>query len=235
MSIKTLQYNIKFETIPNIHRFLNVIEDKMSEWYSAPNVFSYPPNVQSVDAPRIVLYSKNEAKSQVIFSQLSASIIEQDVENGKYEVLEKKIKKLHELLKEMNIKDYLFLGLSATVEKRDEVENAAKWVCDKVGKEYEDDVYESAFALVRKREKQFFINEKISSQKDIPNSLGLVSDNFITFTNKKDIKDFILYEIDINDRLNYIETAEKTSMDDAESRYEIISQILDEKLKDWSL
>ena len=110
------QFSLKYEPQIKIRRSVNDIEDFLQQHYGTPQTMPLPDEF-APEAPRIVLYSKN-GHSQISFSQISVDFIVNfdDVYLNDFiktkEYIQERITLIIELLKKININEYLFCGIT---------------------------------------------------------------------------------------------------------------------------
>ena len=116
MKFVQAQFSLKYDLHPKIRRSVNDIEDFLQQHYGAPQTMPLPDEF-APEAPRIILYSKN-GHSQISFSQISVDLIvnfDSDFLNDflkTQEYIQERITLIIELLKRINIHEYLFCGVT---------------------------------------------------------------------------------------------------------------------------
>ena len=116
MKFVQAQFSLKYEPQLKIRRSANDIEDFLQQHYGTPQTMPLPDEF-APEAPRIILYSKN-GHSQISFSQISVDfIVNFDNEfmndfSKTREYIQERITLIIELLKKININEYLFCGVT---------------------------------------------------------------------------------------------------------------------------
>lgn len=231
------QFSLKYELQPKIRRAVNDIEDFLQKYYGTPQTMPMPDEF-APEAPRIILYSKN-GHSQIVFSQISVDFIV-NFDNEYVDDLKKtqkyireRIELIIELLKKININEYLFCGVSY---------NSHLDIGDKCPIDYlksflredipQDDLYEISQNIAYVKDDKFFINQQIGTYKEFQGE-QVAGSNFFEFSNSNVISEGVSLALDINNRYQYVYKNKKNSIDICAKDVDTIFTLLGDSFSRW--
>ena len=177
------QFSLKYEPQIKIRRSVNDIEDFLQQHYGTPQTMPLPDEF-APEAPRIVLYSKN-GHSQISFSQISVDFIVNfdDVYLNDFiktkEYIQERITLIIELLKKININEYLFCGITYNshldIGNQKPIEYIRKFLREDI---LQNNLYEASQNIACVIDERFFINQQIGTYKEFQGKPGVVPNLF---------------------------------------------------------
>ncbi len=231
------QFSLKYEVQPRIRRFANDIEDFLCQHYGMPQVVPIPDDF-APEIPRIVLYSKN-GHSQISFSQVSVDFtVKFDSDfvydfNKTREYILKRIELIVKLLNVIDIKDYLFCGVTYNTRLDIGDQKPMDFICDYLGENLSrKELYEASRNIAYVKEEKFFVNQQISTYKEFQGRQGLVPVLF-EIENSTLISEGVSMTLDINNRYQYIYTNKKNSINDCFVDVDKLFSLLADSLNEW--
>lgn len=237
MNFVQAQFSLKYEPQPKIRRSANDIEDFLQQYYGTPQTTPLPDEI-APEAPRIILYSKN-GHSQIIFSQISVDFIvafDNDFLNdfSKTQVyIQERVGLIIELLKKINIKEYLFCGITYNVRLDIGEKRPIEFIRGYLGGDVpQDDLYEASRNIVCVRDDKFFVNQQVGTYKEFQRRPG-VDPNLFEIGNSAIVSEGISLALDINNRYQYVYQNKKNSINDCLADVDTIFSLLIENISRW--
>ena len=231
------QFSLKYQPQIKIRRSANDIEDFLQQYYGTPQTMPLPDEF-APEAPRIILYSKN-GHSQISFSQISVDFIvnfDNDFLNDFKKTqgyIQERISLIIELLKKININEYLFCGITynahldiGTQTSIDHIRGFLGGDIPKIG------LYEASQNIVWIENDKFFINQQIGTYKEFQGRPGIVP-NLFEIGKGTVISEGVSLALDINTRYQYVYKNKKNSIDDCSKDVDTIFTLLIDKLSRW--
>lgn len=202
------QFSLKFEPKIRIRRSANQIEDILEEYYGPPQTMPIPDDF-AAEAPRIVLNSKG-GHSQISFSQISVDLtvnfdgeFSSDYELTKRYLLQR-LNILKNLLKEIDITRYYFMGISYNIHLDTAEKTTNQFMAGILGSHMNgSDLYEASKRVTTVKDDKFFLNEQVGTFKEYQNK-GNSIPNILNFTNSILIAEGVNLSLDVNDRYQYL-------------------------------
>ena len=239
MEFVQAQFSLKFEPQIRIRRNVNQIEDFLEQYYGAPKTMPIPDEF-AAEAPRIILNSKN-GHSQVSFSQISVDFtvnFDSDFKNDfdlTKEYILKRIDILKRLLREIDISNYYFGGITYNVHLDTQGSSNTGYIKKILGNsaEKENNIYEAMQKIAVVVEDKYFINQQISTYKEYQRN-GNVIPNLINFLNSKLVEEGVNLSLDINNRYEYLYTGKETNIENLDKLIIKLYELTEQKLKEWS-
>lgn len=237
MNFVQAQFSLKYEPQPKIRRYVNDIEDFLEQHYGAPQTMPLPDEI-APEAPRIILYSKN-GHSQIVFSQISVDFIvtfDSDFLNdfSKTQVyIQERVALIIELLKKININEYLFCGITYNVRLDIGEQRPIEFIRGYLGGDVpQDGLYEASQNIACVRDGKFFVNQQIGTYKEFQGRPG-IDPNLFEIGNSVIVSEGISLVLDINNRYQYVYQNKKNSIDECMADVYTIFTMLLENIKRW--
>lgn len=237
MEFVQAQFSLKYEPQIKIRRSSNDIEDFLQQHYGTPQTMPLPDEF-APEAPRIILYSKN-GHSQISFSQISVDfIVNFDNEflsdfKKTQEYIRERVTLIIELLKRININEYLFCGITynARLDIGDErpIDYIKRFLRGDIP---QDGLYEASQNTACVKDGKFFINQQIGTYKEFQGRPGLVP-NLFEIGNGTVISEGVSLALDINTRYQYVYKNKKNSINDCSKDVDTIFTLLTESINRW--
>ena len=231
------QFSLKYEPQIKIRRSVNDIEDFLQQHYGTPQTMPLPDEF-APEAPRIVLYSKN-GHSQISFSQISVDFIVNfdDVYLNDFiktkEYIQERITLIIELLKKININEYLFCGITYNAHLDIGTQTSIDYIRGFLGGDIPKiGLYEASQNIVWIENDKFFINQQIGTYKEFQGRPGIVP-NLFEIGKGTVISEGVSLALDINTRYQYVYKNKKNSIDDCSKDVDTIFTLLIDKLSRW--
>ncbi len=231
------QFSLKYDLQVKIRRFVNEIEDFLQRYYGIPQMTPLPDEI-APEAPRIILYSKN-GHSQISFSQISVDFLvnfDNDFLNDftkTQQYIKKRVNLIIDLLKRINIKEYLFCGITYNARLNIGEQKPIEFIRPYLGKNVpEDNLYEASRNIAFVEKQKFFINQQIGTYKEFQGRQG-VAPNLFELVNGVLVSEGISLVTDINNRYQYIYQNKKNSIDECSTDVDTIFSLLIEHINRW--
>lgn len=240
MKFVQAQFSLKFEPQLKIRRYVNDMEDYLCKYYGIPQTIPLPDDYE-LDAPRVILYSKN-GHSQISFSLISVDFVvnfDDEFMNDflkTKEYIQERVTLIASLLEKIGIKEYLFCGITynAHLDIREQrpIDYIKKFLNNSIS--YEG-LYEASQNVACVKDDKFFINQQIGTYKEFQGKLDNVSNipNLFKITNDKMISEGISLSLDINNRYQYVYKNKKNLIDNCLSDVDKIFLLLSENIYRW--
>lgn len=237
MKFVQAQFSLKYKPLIKIRRAANDIEDFLQQHYGTPQMMPLPDEF-APEAPRIVLYSKN-GHSQISFSQISVDfIVNFDNEflndfkkTQKY--IQDRVSLIIELLKKININEYLFCGITYNTRLDIESQRPIDYIRQLLRIDIPpDDLYEVSQNIACIKDEKFFINQQIGTYKEFQGKLGVVP-NLFEIDNGTVISEGVSLVLDINNRYQYVYKNKKNSINDCSTDIDTIFKLLINNISRW--
>ena len=236
MEFVQAQFSLKYEPQVKIRRSLNDIEDCLQGHYGIPQSMPIPDDF-AADAPRIIINSLN-GHSQINFSQISVDFTvnfdgdyRNDFDLTKNYILER-LALLKNLLHKIGISKYYFCGLSYNIHLDTKDKSSIEYVSDKLGIETDKSIYEASRRIAYVVEDKFFVNQQIGTYKEYQ-SKGISIPNLMDFSNSTLVDEGVSLSLDVNNRYQYLITAEAVHMEGFDDIIEKVYMLIGESLKKW--
>ena len=237
MKFVQAQFSLKYEPQPKIRRSINDIEDYLQNHYGIPQTMPLPDEY-APEAPRIILYSKN-GHSQISFSQISVDFTvsfdnEFMTDFGKtQDYIQERIELIVGLLKKINIKQYLFCGVTYNARLDIGMQSPIEYIKRYLGGEIpQDGLYEASQNIACVKDDKFFINQQIGTYKEFQMRQGL-SPYLIEKGNSSIVSEGISLVIDINNRYQYVYQNKINSINECSADIGAIFSMIDDNIKRW--
>lgn len=237
MKFVQAQFSLKYEPQIKIRRAANDIEDFLQEYYGTPQTMPLPDEF-ALDAPRIILYSKN-GHSQIRFSQISVDfIVNFDNEYSDdfkmtQEYIQKRIAIIIELLRKININEYLFCGITYSTRLDIGTQKPIEYIRRFLGEDIpQDDLYEVTQNLASVKDEKFFVNQQIGTYKEFQGKPG-IEPNLFEVGNCVAISEGVSLTLDINNRYQYVYKNVKNSIDECLKDVDSIYSLLKDNINRW--
>lgn len=237
MKFVQAQFSLKYEPQPKIRRCANEIEDFLQQHYGTPQTMPLPDEF-APEAPRIILYSKN-GHSQIIFSQISVDFVvnfDNEFLNdfSKTQVyIQERISLIIELLKKIDINEYLFCGITYNVRLDIGEQKPIEFIRKYLGGDIpQEGLYEASQNIACVKEDKFFINQQIGTYKEFQGRPGVVS-NLFEMGNSTIVSEGVSLVLDINNRYQYIYQNNKNLISDCLVDVDTIFLILIDNIDKW--
>ena len=237
MKFVQAQFSLKYEPQIKIRRSVNDIEDFLQEHYGTPQTLPLPDEF-APEAPRIILYSKN-GHSQVSFSQIAVDLMvnfdNEFLNDFKMtrEYIKKRINIIIELLRKININEYLFCGITYNTHLDILEQKPTEYIRKFLGGNIlQDDLYEASQSMAYVKNDKFFINHQIGTYKEFQGRLGIVPSLFEA-DNAEVISEGVALALDINNRYQYIYKNKKNSINDCSNDLDNIFELLCDNINRW--
>lgn len=231
------QFSLKYEPQIKIRRSANDIEDFLQPQYGTPQMLPLPDEF-APEAPRIILYSKN-GHSQISISQISIDfIVNFDNEflndfKKTQEYIQERITLLIELLKRININEYLFCGITYNARLDIGTQKPIDYIRRFLGGDIpQNGLYEASQNIVCVEDDKFFINQQIGTYKEFQGRPGVVP-NLFEIGNGTVISEGISLVLDINNRYQYVYKNKKNSIKDCSKDVDSIFTLLIDNISRW--
>ena len=231
------QFSLKYEPQIKIRRSVNDIEDFLQQHYGTPQTMPLPDEF-APEAPRIVLYSKN-GHSHISFSQISVDFIVNfdDVYLNDFiktkEYIQERITLIIELLKKININEYLFCGITYNshldIGNQKPIEYIRKFLREDI---LQNNLYEASQNIACVIDERFFINQQIGTYKEFQGKPGVVP-NLFEIDNGIVISEGVSLALDINNRYQYVYKNKKNSINDCLKDVDTIFSLLINNISRW--
>lgn len=237
MKFVQAQFSLKYDPLIKIRRAANDIEDFLQQHYGTPQMMPLPDEF-APEAPRIVLYSKN-GHSQISFSQISVDfIVNFDNEflndfkkTQKY--IQDRVSLIIELLKKININEYLFCGITYNTRLYIESQRPIDYIRQLLRIDIPpDDLYEVSQNIACIKDEKFFINQQIGTYKEFQGKPGVVP-NLFEIDNGTVISEGVSLVLDINNRYQYVYKNKKNSINDCSTDVDTIFKLLINNISRW--
>ena len=237
MKFVQAQFSLKYELQPKIRRSVNDIEDFLQQHYGTPQTMPLPDEF-APEAPRIVLYSKN-GHSQISFSQISVDFMVNfdnefltDFLKTKNYIRERVIL-IIELLKKMNINEYLFCGVTYNARLEIGEQRPVDYIKSYLGVNIaQDGLYEASQNVAYVKDGKFFINQQIGTYKEFQGRPGIVP-NLFDIGNSAIVSEGVSLVLDINNRYQYIYQNKKNDINECLADVEMIFSFLIDNINRW--
>ena len=237
MEFVQAQFSLKYEPQVKIRRSANDIEDFLQQHYGTPQTMPLPDEF-APEAPRIILCSKN-CHSQIIFSQISVDFIvkfdnefSNDFEKTK-EYIQERITLIIELLKKININEYLFCGITYNVHLDIGTEKPIDYIRKFLGKNIpQNGLYEASQNIAYVEKDKFFINQQVGTYREFQGRTGVMP-NLFEIANSALVSEGVSLALDINNRYQYVYKNIKNSMDDCVKDIDAIFTLLIDNINKW--
>lgn len=231
------QFSLKFEPQIRIRRSANQIEDILVEYYGTPQTMPIPDDF-AAEAPRIILNSKG-GHSQISFSQISVDLTvnfdgeyRNDFELTKQYLLQR-LDILKNLLKEIDINGYYFLGISYNIHLDTDGKTPNQFMADILGGSMnESDLYEASKRVATVKDGKYFLNEQVGTFKEYQNK-GNSIPNLLDFTNSILVAEGVNLSLDVNDRYQYLSNGQTKNIDVSGETILDIYNIIENDLVKW--
>lgn len=237
MKFVQAQFSLKYEPQIKIRRSANDIEDFLQRHYGTPHTMPLPDEF-APEAPRIVLYSKN-GHSQISFSQISVDfIVNFDNEflndfKKTQEYIQERVTLIIELLKKININEYLFCGITYNAHLDIGFQRPIDYIRRFLGGDIpQDNLYEASQNIAYVKEEKFFINHQIGTYKEFQGKPGVVP-NLFEIGNGTVISEGVSLALDINNRYQYVYKNKKNSINDCSTDVDTIFTLLIDNISRW--
>ena len=237
MNFVQAQFSLKYEPQIKIRRSANDIEDFLQQYYGTPQTMPLPDEF-APEAPRIVLYSKN-GHSQISFSQISVDFIvnfdNELLNNFKktQQYIQERITLIIELLKKININEYLFCGITYNARLDIGFQRPIDYIRQFLGGDVpQDDLYEASQNIACVKDEKFFINQQIGTYKEFQGKPGVVP-NLFEIGNGTVISEGVSLALDINNRYQYVYKNKKNSINDCSTDVDTIFKLLIDNISRW--
>lgn len=237
MKFVQAQFSLKYEPQLKIRRSANDIEDFLQQHYGTPQTMPLPDEF-APEAPRIILYSKN-GHSQISFSQISVDfIVNFDNEfmndfSKTREYIQERITLIIELLKKININEYLFCGVTYNARLDIGEQRPIDYIKKYLGGDIpHDDLYEASQNIACVKDGKFFVNQQIGTYKEFQGRPGVVP-NLFEIGNSAIVSEGISLVLDINNRYRYVYQNKKNSISECLADVDTIFSLLIENISRW--
>lgn len=237
MEFVQAQFSLKYEPQFKIRRAANDIEDFLQQHYGTPQTMPLPDEF-APEAPRIILYSKN-GHSQISFSQISVDFIvtfDNEFLNDfkkTQEYIQKRVALIIELLKKININEYLFCGITYNARLDIGPQRSIDYIRQFLGGNLpQDDLYEASQNIACVKDETFFINQQIGTYKEFQRKPGVVP-NLFEIGNGTVISEGVALVLDINNRYQYVYKNKKNSINDCSTDVDTIFSLLIDNIRRW--
>ena len=237
MKFVQAQFSLKYEPQLKIRRSANDIEDFLQQHYGTPQTMPLPDEF-APEAPRIILYSKN-GHSQISFSQISVDfIVNFDNEfmndfSKTREYIQERITLIIELLKKININEYLFCGVTYNARLDIGEQRPIDYIKKYLGWDIpHDDLYEASQNIACVKDGKFFVNQQIGTYKEFQGRPGVVP-NLFEIGNSAIVSEGISLVLDINNRYRYVYQNKKNSISECLADVDTIFSLLIENISRW--
>ena len=234
MKFVQAQFSLKYDLQVKIRRSLNEIEDFLQCYYGIPQTIPLPDEI-APEALRIILYSKN-GHSQISFSQISVDFLVNfdndflDDFTKTQQYIKERVNLIIELLKIINIKEYLFCGITYNTRFNIGEQKTIEFIRPYLGKGVpEDNLYEALRNIVLVEKQKFFINQQIGTYKEFQARQG-VDPNLFELINNALVSEGISLVTDINNRYQYVYQNKKNSIDACSADVDTIFSLLIEHI-----
>lgn len=237
MKFVQAQFSLKYDPLIKIRRAANDIEDFLQQHYGTPQMMPLP-DAFAPEAPRIVLYSKN-GHSQISFSQISVDFIvnfdnkflNDFKKTQKY--IQERVSLIIELLKKININEYLFCGITYNTRLDIEFQRPIDYIRQLLRIDIPpDDLYEVSQNIACIKDEKFFINQQIGTYKEFQGKPGVVP-NLFEIDNGTVISEGVSLVLDINNRYQYVYKNKKNSINDCSTDVDTIFKLLINNISRW--
>lgn len=237
MKFVQAQFSLKYEPQRKIRRFANDIEDFLQQHYGTPQMMPLPDEF-APEAPRIILYSKN-GHSQISFSQISVDFIvnfDNEFPNDfskTQEYIQERVTLIIELLKKININEYLFCGVTYNARLDIGEQKPIDYIRDYLGGDIpHDGLYEASQSIACVKDDKFFVNQQVGTYKEFQGRPGVVP-NLFEIGNSAIVSEGISLALDINNRYQYVYQNKKNSINDCLADVDTIFSLLVENISRW--
>lgn len=231
------QFSLKYEPQVKIRRSANDIEDFLQKHYGTPQTMPLPDEF-APEAPRIILYSKN-GHSQISFSQISVDfIVNFDNEflndfSKTQEYIQERVALIIELLKKININEYLFCGVTYNARLDIGEQRPIEYIRKYLGEDVpQDGLYEASRNIACVKDDKFFINQQIGTYKEFQGKSGVVP-NLFEIGNSAMVSEGISLALDINNRYQYVYHNKKNSICNCPADVDTIFSLLIDNIRRW--
>lgn len=237
MKFVQAQFSLKYEPQLKIRRYANDIEDFLQQHYGTPQTMPLPDEF-ALEAPRIILYSKN-GHSQISFSQISVDFIVNF--DNKFlndfsktqEYIQERITLIIELLKKIHINEYLYCGVTYNAHLEIGEQRPIDYIKKYLGGDIPyDSLYEASQNTACVKDDKFFVNRQIGTYKEFQGRSGVVP-NLFEVGNSAIVSEGISLALDINNRYQYIYQNKKNSINDCLADVDMIFSLLIDNLGRW--
>jgi len=234
------QFSLKYEPQLKIRRYVNDIEDCLQQHYGIPQTIPLPDEYD-LDAPRIILSSKT-GHSQISFSLISVDFIVNfdnefmDDFQKTREYIQERTTLIIELLKKININEYLFCGITYNARLDIGEQKPIDYIKGYLGNNilYEG-LYEASQNTACVKDDKFFVNQQIGTYKEFQTRWDNVPNipNLFKITNDEIISEGISLSLDINSRYQYVYKNKKNSISNCLSDIDKIFSLLIDNIHRW--
>ena len=151
------------------------------------------------------------------------------------EYILKRIDILKRLLREIDISNYYFGGITYNVHLDTQGSSNTGYIKKILGNsaEKENNIYEAMQKIAVVVEDKYFINQQISTYKEYQRN-GNVIPNLINFLNSKLVEEGVNLSLDINNRYEYLYTGKETNIENLDKLIIKLYELTEQKLKEWS-
>ena len=237
MKFVQAQFSLKYEPQIKIRRSANDMEYYHQQHYGTPQTMPLPDEF-APEAPRIILYSKN-GHSQISFSQISVDFIA-NFDNeflsdfGKTQkYIQERVDLIIELLKKININEYLFCGIAYNVRLDIGVQRPIDYIRGFLGGDIpQDDLYEASQNIACVKNDKFFINQQVGTYKEFQGRPGSVP-NLFEINNGTVVSEGVSLALDINNRYQYMYRNKKNSINTCSKDVDTIFKLLIDNIGRW--
>ncbi len=237
MKFVQAQFSLKYEPQIRIRRSANDIEDFLQQHYGTPQTMPLPDEF-APEAPRIILYSKN-GHSQISFSQISVDFIVNFDNDFLYdfkktqEYIRERITLIIELLKKININEYLFCGITYNARLDIGLHTPIEYIRGFLGGDIpQDGLYEASQNIACVEDDKFFINQQIGTYKEFHGRPGVVP-NLFEIDNGTVVSEGVSLVLDINNRYQYVYKNKKNCINDCSKDIDAIFTLLIDNISRW--
>lgn len=237
MKFVQAQFSLKYDPQLKIRRLANDIEDFLQQHYGTPQTMPLPDEF-APEAPRIILYSKN-GHSQISFSQISVDfIVNFDNEflndfTKTREYIQERVALIIELLKKININEYLFCGITYNTRLGIGEQRPIEYIRKYLGGDVpQDGLYEASQNIVCVKDDKFFINQQIGTYKEFQGRPGIVP-NLFEIGNSSIVSEGIALVLDINNRYQFVYHNKKNSINECSDDIDTIFSLLIDNISRW--
>lgn len=234
MKFVQAQFSLKYEPQPKIRRYANDIEDFLQQYYGIPQTMPLPDEF-APEAPRIILYSK-KGHSQISFSQISIDFIVNfdneflDDFSKTQGYIHERVILLIELLKKINISEYLFCGITYNIRLDIGKQKPIDYIKSYLGGDMlYDNLYEASQNVACVNDDKFFVNQQIGTYKEFQGRSSVVP-NLFEIENGSIVSEGISLVLDINNRYQYIYQNKKSLINDCLAEVDAIFVLLIENI-----
>lgn len=237
MKFVQAQFSLKYEPQIKIRRAANDIEDFLHEYYGTPQTMPIPDEF-APEAPRIILYSRN-GHSQISFSQISVDFtvnFDNDFLNDFQKTqayIQKRIALIIELLKKIDINEYLFCGITYNTRLDIGEERPIDFIRSFLKKDTsQDSLYEASQNIVYVKDDEYFINQQVGTYKEFQGRPGIIP-NLFEIGNGVIVSEGVSLVLDINNRYQYVYKNRKSTINDCLKVIDSIFRLLIDCISKW--